>query len=151
PTPPPTPMATFLRQDATTQGNWMGTYGAQGVDISQGPSWLPSYATIRPSGLAGGGIYYPSTTGPRDVVDTRDTAKGLIRRLGGGWVSTGSLAVDVNLRDDQVHGLELYLLDPYNGSSAEQVQISDATTGAVLSTQSVSSFQSGLYLDYAVS
>ena len=59
--------------------------------------------------------------------------------------------MDVNLRDDQVHGLELYLLDWDNAGRAEQVQISDATTGAVLSTQSVSSFQSGLYLDYAVS
>ena len=34
---------------------------------------------------------------------------------------------------------------------AETVQISDATTGAVLSTQSISSFQAGVYLDYAVS
>jgi hypothetical protein len=31
------------------------------------------------------------------------------------------------------------------------VQISDAATGAVLSTQTVSSFQSGIYLDYAIS
>ena len=31
------------------------------------------------------------------------------------------------------------------------MQISDASTGAVLSTQTVSSFQSGVYLDYAVS
>ena len=31
------------------------------------------------------------------------------------------------------------------------MQISDASTGAVLSTQTISSFQSGVYLDYAVS
>ena len=31
------------------------------------------------------------------------------------------------------------------------MQISGATTGAVLSTQEVSAFQSGAYLDYAVS
>ena len=57
----------------------------------------------------------------------------------------------VNLTDGQVHDLELYFLDWDNVGRAEQVQITDATTGAVLSTTSVSSFTSGVYLDYAVS
>ena len=82
---------------------------------------------------------------------TWDTTIGLTRRLAAGWVSSRSFEVDVNLRDGQVHGLELYLLDWDNAGRAEQVKISDARTGAILSTQSVSSFQSGLYLDYVVS
>ena len=156
-TPPPTPTATFLRQDARTQGNWIGTYGAQGAFIAfgasppYGPGWWPSYATITPVGPPGAVRWSNSTTDPRALVTTWDTTKGLSRGLAAGWASSGSFAMDVNLRDDQVHGLELYLLDWDNRGRAEQVQISDATTGAVLSTQSVSSFQSGLYLDYAVS
>ena len=59
--------------------------------------------------------------------------------------------MDVNLTDGQTHNLELYLLDWDSNSRVEQVQVSDATTGAVLDTQSVSSFHSGVYLDYAVS
>ena len=151
PTPTKTPTATFLRQDATTQGNWVGTYGAQGVVIPLGPDWLPSDATISPLDESGWGVWYRSTTDPRALVTTWDTSIGLTRRLAAGWVSSGSFEVDVNLRDGQVHGLELYLLDWDNAGRAEQVKISDARTGAILSTQSVSSFQSGLYLDYAVS
>ena len=151
PTPTRTPTATFLRRDATTQGNWMGTYGAQGVVIPQGPDWLPSDATISPLDESGWAVWYLSTTDPRALVTTWDTTIGLTRRLAAGWVSSRSFEVDVNLRDGQVHGLELYLLDWDNAGRAEQVKISDARTGAILSTQSVSSFQSGLYLDYAVS
>ena len=57
----------------------------------------------------------------------------------------------MDLGDGQQHDLELYFVDWDSGGRTEQVQISDASTGAVLSTQSVSSFVSGVYLDYAVS
>ena len=59
--------------------------------------------------------------------------------------------MDVDLTDGQVHDLELYFDDWDGKGRAEQVQISDAATGAVLSTQDVSSFVNGVYLDYAVS
>ena len=42
--------ATFLKPDFTTQGTWMGTYGSQGYDVIDGPSSLPSYASITPAG-----------------------------------------------------------------------------------------------------
>src|SRR5262249_48116113 len=56
--------ATFLRQDATTQGNWMGTYGAQGYDVIDGSSSLPSYASVTPSGQANT-VWASPTTDPR--------------------------------------------------------------------------------------
>jgi hypothetical protein len=62
-----------------------------------------------------------------------------------------SFTVDVNLSDGQVHDLELYLLDWDNMGRSERVQVSDASSGTVLDTRTVASFQSGLYLDYAVS
>ncbi len=42
--------ATFLKQDATTKGNWIGTYGTLGYDVIDDPASLPSYAIITPSG-----------------------------------------------------------------------------------------------------
>ena len=39
--PPPAATASFLKQDATTQGTWVNTYGAQGYDIVGGPTSLP--------------------------------------------------------------------------------------------------------------
>ncbi len=59
--------------------------------------------------------------------------------------------MDVDLTDGQQHDLELYFLDWDRLGRSEQVQITNAATGAVLSTQTVSSFQSGTYLDYTIS
>ena len=59
--------------------------------------------------------------------------------------------MDVNLTDGQAHELELYFLDWSNSGRSEQVQISDATTGMVLDTETVSSFSSGVYLKWTVS
>ena len=49
------------------------------------------------------------------------------------------------------HDLELYFLDWDNKGRSEQVQISDAGTGTVLDTETISSFTSGVYLDWKVS
>ncbi len=136
---------TFLKQDTTTQGNWMGTYGAQGYDIVSGPSSLPANDTIAPAGES---IYTWTTTStdPRAL-----QVPGSSNRVAATWYSATSFTVDVDLTDGQQHDLELYFLDWDRQGRSEQVQISNAATGAVLSTQTVSSFQSGIYLDYAIS
>ena len=59
--------------------------------------------------------------------------------------------MDVNLTDGQTHDLELYFLDWDTTARSETVTLSNATTGAVLATQTISSFHSGVYLDWAVS
>ncbi len=137
--------ATLLKQDTTTQGNWIGTYGSQGYDIIGSSANLPSYATITPSGQANY-TWASSTTDPRAL----ETAAGS-SRIAACWYQSTSFSVTVNLTDGQVHDLELYLVDWDKRGRSEQVQITDGTTGAVLSTESVSSFASGVYLDYAVS
>jgi hypothetical protein len=149
PSPTPTATATYLRQDATTQGTWMGTYGSQGYDVIDGSSSLPSYATVTPSGQSNY-VWASPTTDVRAL----QTAGGS-SRIAATWYTGDSggtsFTVDVNLTDGRQHDLELYFLDWDNLGRSEQVQISDAISGAVLSTQSVSSFSSGVYLDYAVS
>ena len=40
----------FIGEDTTTEGNWIGTYGTQGYDVIGDAASLPSYATITPAG-----------------------------------------------------------------------------------------------------
>ena len=146
PTPTPTATATFLKQDATTQGSWIGTYGAQGYDIVSGPSSLPAGDTVTPSGA--GDLYLddhlhrpPRLAGPRLVQPRRRRL--VLRRPASPSTSTSA--------DGQTHDLELYFDDWDNKGRGEQVQISDAATGTVLDTETISSFTSGVYLDWKVS
>ncbi len=143
PTVPAT--ATFVKSDTTTQGSWMGAYGAQGYDVLDGGSSLPSGDTVS---IVGASTYTWATnsTDPRAL-----QAPGGGGRIAAAWYSTSSFTVAVNLGDNQSHGLELYLLDWDNKGRSEKVQISDAKTGAVLATASASSFQGGTYLDFTVS
>jgi hypothetical protein len=145
--PPHTASATakFLKNDATTQGSWVGPYGAQGYDIAATTPGLPDYAAVNLIGAS-------TSTWASSTSDVRALQKpGGSTRAATCWYSGSSFTVDVNLTDGQMHDLELYFLDWDSTSRAEQVQISDAATGAVLNTQAISSFHSGLYLDYQVS
>src|SRR5262249_16073483 len=124
---------------------WIGTYGAQGYDVIPGAASLPSYATVAPSGQS-------NSTWAASTADARGLQlPGGSGRIAACWYAGSSFRGDVNLGDGQPPKLELYFLDWDSPSRAEQVQLSDAATGAVLSTQSVASFHSGVYLDYAVS
>jgi hypothetical protein len=136
--------ATLIKTDTTTQGTWIGTYGTQGYDIVGRPSVLPRHDTITPSGqstLA----WSHATDDPRALQFPHGS-----QRIAEAWYSATRFQVDVNLADGQSHDLELYFLDWDSNSRAEQVQVTDYVTGAVLSTQTVSSFHSGVYLDYLV-
>ena len=139
------PTASFIKQDTTTQGNWIGTYGSQGYDVIGNAASLPSYATVTPAGQASY-TWAASTTDPRALQDASGSG-----RIAACWYSATSFTVDVNLTDGQTHDLELYFLDWDSTARGEKVQISNASTGAVLNTETVSSFHSGVYLDWAVS
>ena len=138
------PTVSFIKQDTTTQGTWIKTYGAQGYDVIGNASNLPSYATITATGQS-------STTWAASTTDTRglQTAGGS-GRIAACWDSATSFTVNLNLTDSQLHDMELYFVDWDSTSRSETVKISNASTGAVLDTETVSSFHSGVYLDYAV-
>ena len=144
--PTGTSTASFLEQDATTQGSWIDTYGAQGYDVIRGAVSLPSYATVTPSG---------NTTLTSAAQTDRPRAlqvPGRVNSIASGWYAPDSFTVRVNLTDGQQHDLDLYFLDWMRLSRVEQVQISDAITGGRCSTPRViSSFGEGVYLDYIVS
>ena len=137
--------ASFLKQDTTTQGSWIGTYGAQGYDVIGDAASLPGYATVTPSGQSTY-VWTTSPNAPQALENPGGTGA-----IAACWYSSSSFKVDVNLTDGQAHDLELYFLDWDKGGRSEQVQISSAATGAVLDTETVSSFAGGEYLDWQVS
>ena len=89
--PPPTATASFLKQDATTQGSWIGTYGAQGYDIVSGPTSLPAGDTVTPSGQSTY-TWTTTSTDPRAL-----QVPGSSNRVAAVWYSATSFTVDVNL------------------------------------------------------
>ena len=142
---PVTPSASLIKTDTTTEGNWIGAYGSQGYDIIENAVSLPSYATVTPAGQSSSTGWPSSTTAPQAL----QTANGS-SRIAACWYSATSFTVDVNLTDGQTHDLALYFLDWDQEGWSEQVQLTNAATGTVLDTETVSSFSSGVYLQWAV-
>jgi hypothetical protein len=137
--------AGFVGKNTTTQGNWIHTYGSQGYDIIGSTASIPSYATVTPAGESSW-TWAASTTNSRAL----ETANGT-GHIAACWYSATSFAVDVNLTDGLTHDVELYFLDWGGNTRGEQVTITNATTGALLNTETVSSFNSGVYLEWALS
>jgi hypothetical protein len=137
--------AAFIGQNTTTQGNWIGTYGSQGYDIIGSTASIPGYATVTPFCQAS--WTWAASTSHQSALETANGSS----HIAACWYSATSFAVDVNLTDGQTHDIELYLLDWGSNARGEQVTITNATTGAVLDTETVSSFHSGVYLECAVS
>ena len=139
------PAASFIEQDTTTQGNWIGTYGTQGYDVIGNAASLPSYATVTPSGRVDYhlGREHDRPPGPPECQRHRTHRRllVLVHQLHG--------QREPDRRPDARPGAVLPRLGQH--SRGEKVQISNAATGAVLDTETVSSFHSGVYLDWAVS
>jgi hypothetical protein len=123
--------------DVKTQGNWIGTYGSQGCDLFSGPCSLPSYAILTYTG-GSPSTWTSNTTDPRALQEPGGTG-----RIAPFVYSQTSFTVDVNLTDGNTHLLALYFLDWDNNGRSEQVQLANAATGAILDTESMSSFYGG--------
>ena len=141
----PTSVTTTAIVNRSTEGNWIGTYGAQGYDVIGDAASLPGYATVTPTG-ATTYVAAASTTAPQALQNPGGSG-----RIAACWYATTSFTVDVDLTDGQAHDLELYFLDWSNSGRSEQVQVSNAATGALLDTETVSSFAKGVYLEWTVS
>ena len=72
-------------------------------------------------------------------------------RIAACWFSGASFTIDVNLTDGQVHPVSLYAVDWDSMGRSEQIQVLDGSSGAVLNTQTISSFSGGEYLTWNVS
>ncbi len=145
-----TAAASFLGADAATQGAWRSSYGGDGYDIPADPSAtdpvIPSYAQVAVSG-GDDAAWTTSTSDPRALQDAADTGQ-----IASAWFSS-SMTLDVDITDGQPHEVSLYALDwdGYGGGRSERVDVLDAASGAVLSTQTLSSFGQGEYLSWNLS
>ncbi len=140
------PTASFINQDSTTQGNWIGVYGSAGYNVIGDSSSYPSYAVVTPSGQTEY-TYASSTTDSRALQTPENPAD----RVAACWYSKTSFQVDVNLTDGNVHQVSLYATDWWNEGISEQINVLDATSGAVLNSQTISNFSGGDYLTWNIS
>jgi len=138
----------FVAQDTSTQGNWKGVYGADGWNVigdtsGSNPNY-PGYATVTPASHCSG-VWSSSSFGPGAL---QAVTTGSTNRLAGVWFGTSwSMNVSVN----GTHQLALYLLDIDNHGYAETITITDASSHAVLDTETASNFSGGVYLTWNVS
>jgi len=143
PAPPPTTesatAATFVRADGAPSGTWTGVYGSQGNWInSETPAW-PSGVAVTTSN-ASEWIWDYAVNDPAAL-----QVPGLDARVAACWYST-AFDINVNVTDGSSRQFALYLLDWDNSGRVQQVDVLDATTGAVLNTQTISGFLNGKYL-----
>ena len=97
---------------------------------------MPSYASV--SGTGNSTFVWSADTTDVRALENPTSSNPSSHRIAACWYSPSGFSVDVNLSDGQAHKLELYFLDWDSTSRAETVQISDAATGTVLNTQSIS-------------
>ena len=137
--------ATFLKEDTATEGTWIGAYGSEAYDLVDSSSSLPD-ATITASGEST--YLWTNTTTNTPALQIPGSGY----RVAAAWYASSSFTVDVDLTDGEAHDLALYFLDYQGGNGrSEQVTLSNASTGAVLDSEYVSSFSNGTYLQWQIS
>jgi hypothetical protein len=143
-----TPAASFINTDTSTKGTWTGVYGSDGFSVIGGSTSLPSDATYSVTG----DTFYEWEAPPSANSDTRalQATTGSVERVAAtDYSDNGSFTV--NLDVNGTSQVALYVLDADSQHRSETIQISDANTNAVLSTQTVSNFTGGDYLVYTIS
>jgi hypothetical protein len=142
--------AAFVAQDATTQGSWRGTYGADGLTVCNGGvADIPPYAVVTAPPLANGVFYattlsYPSTDIRALQCPYEDT------RIASYWNRASGVGnnftFDLNFTDGLTHRVAAYFLAWNNPSWSERIEVLDAGDNTVLDTRSLSNFVNGVYL-----
>jgi hypothetical protein len=135
----------FVALDTTTQGGWQGTYGADGYLVAGASPAVPAYATVNIDGISVN-VWEASTTDPRALQNPDSTDN-----IAAAWHAADSFSIDVNLTDGQTHQVALYQVDWDNSGRSERIDILDADTGALLDTETTSSFGNGQYLIWNLS
>jgi uncharacterized repeat protein (TIGR01451 family) len=139
--------ATLVRLDGTTQGNWIGVYGADGYSLANSSQSLPTYDEAFAVRNQSNWTWAASTADPRAL---QIPGGG---RIAATWYSPTTFSLDVNITDAELHQIALYLLDWDAQGRTETLQISDASPSqlGLLAQQSVSNFTGGIYVVYSIS
>ena len=131
--------AVFSKYDTTNQGTWKGLYGSNGWVIANDSNNYPAYAQVALNGES-------SYTWASSTTDVRALQSGVTNgRIASTWYGS-SFSVDINLTDGNTHQVGLYAVDWDNQGRAETISVTDATSGAVLDSRSISGFNNGEWL-----
>ena len=140
--------ATFIRTDTATQGSWKGVYGADGFMIAGDDTHPPAYGAVSRTAWQ---VLWNGNGLTKDV-RALERAGGGADRMAGQWgTNDKSYDIDCNFTDAAVHQVSLYGLDWDLNGRSEDIQVLDATTGAVLDTQDLNAYTGGKYLVWNVS
>ena len=141
---PPPATAVFVKTDTVTEGNWKGVYGTDGFNVINDSNNYPAYADVLVSGTAFN--WAAATTDMRALQVAANSTNRIAAAVYG-----SSLTVDCNLTDGKTHPVALYFLDWDSTARNETVQVTDATSDAVLDSETTGSFHNGDYLVWNVS
>ncbi len=137
-------VATFVKQDITTQGTWKGTYSTDGFNVIGNAVSNPSYVTPTASGNSVY-VWNANTTDIRALQQPQSTA-----RIAGVWYAADKFVVDLPITDTNSHQFSVYCLDWDNLGRSEKLEILDAS-GNVLNTQNISLNGAGVWLVWNIS
>jgi hypothetical protein len=131
--------ASYVGSDATTQGDWTLAYGADGYALLPSLTSLGSYGSLYERGSA-----FTWAASSSDVRALEQLPSG---RTAACQQSASPFVIGVNVTGG-TRRVAFYCVDWEKSGRSEQVDILDASTEAVLNTQTLSSFQNGKYLVY---
>lgn len=131
--------AVFVKLDSTTLGYWQSSYGGDGYDFVGAAPSLPTYAQMTVSG-ASTFTWEASTTDARALEQVGGSS-----RVAAAWYSLSPFTFNLNLTNG-THLVALYAVDFDSSGRGERIDILDGYTNAVLNSQTITDFQSGLYL-----
>ena len=130
--------------DTKTKSAWVGHYGSEGYQLVNQATKLPGYAQLTVSTPPDTAI--SSTDDPRVLKIARNSTGPWAN-----WATLTSFSIDLNLTDKLPHKVSFYALDFYNSGFRQRFKVKDASSGAVLSTQNLSTFAGGVYISWQVS
>ena len=137
----PTPDVAFVKSDTGTKGNWKGVYGADGFNVVNNSNKYPATVQVSPVGKSDW-VWAQSTAETRCLLKANSTTD----RIASSWEAPTNFTLNVNVMDGNSHRMSMYFMDFDHNGRSQTVEILDATTGAVLDTRTVSSFDDGKYL-----
>jgi fibronectin type 3 domain-containing protein len=132
--------AHFVALDTATQGTWKGSYGADGYSMINEAAKYPDYAQLT-ANASTAWIWASSSSDGRAL-----QKESLSDRVAACWYSPSTFTVDLDLIDKQPHRAAFYCVDWNAGDRVQTIEVLDASTGAVLDSQTLSSFGEGAYL-----
>ena len=131
-------LAVYGGSDSTTEGNWIGKYGAGGQLVADQATIPPAFAALTQTGDSQ--YRWAYTSDPRALQETGNS-----QRIAGTYYAGSNFSIGVNLVDGKTHKVSLYLLDWDSTSRQETIKIVDAVSKEVLATESFSGFHDGVW------